>query len=88
MESDPLIESCDVKLQRGNIIRIEVEEKKIVGYRYDEEPLILFYDNTSTPLKSEYLGVIAEVPLINGFFEEEHGEVAGCGYGFVAEAAA
>lgn len=71
LESDPLIESCDVQLQRGNIVRIEVEEKKIVGYRYDEEPLILFYDNTSTPLKSEYLGVIAEVPLINGFFEEE-----------------
>lgn len=71
INEDPFIESSDVQLRRGNIVNVSVTEKKIVGYRYDEEPVILFADHTTVPLKSEYLNVIAEVPLINGFFEED-----------------
>ncbi len=71
LNSDPFIADTKVTLKKGNIIEIEVEENKIVGYRYDEDPVILFADNTSVPLKSEYLSIVAEVPLINGFFEED-----------------
>lgn len=71
LNSDPFIASSKVTLKKGNIIDIAVEENKIVGYRYDEDPVILFADNTSVPLKSEYLSIVAEVPLINGFFEDD-----------------
>ena len=71
VSSDPFVESCDVQLLKGNIVKIIVNEKKIVGYRYDEDPVILFADHTVTGLKSEYLSVVADVPLIKGFFEEE-----------------
>ncbi len=71
LNSDPFIESSEVSLKKGNIIEVNVVEKKIVGYRYDEDPVILFADHSTVPLKSEYLNVIAEVPLIKGFFESE-----------------
>ena len=71
LNSDPFIESSQVKLKKGNIVEVTVTEKKVVGYRYDEDPVILFADHSTVPLKSEYLNVIAEVPLIKGFFESE-----------------
>ena len=71
LKSDPFIADSKVTLRKGNIVEISVEENKIIGYRYDEDPVILFADNTTVPMKSEYLSIVAEVPLINGFFEED-----------------
>ncbi len=71
IKSDPLIEDAKVTLQPGNVINIDVKEKKAVGYRYEDQPVILFADNTKAELKSEYLDIVASIPLINGFTEEE-----------------
>jgi len=71
LERDPMIESAKVTLEEGNVISIAVTEKKPIGYRYDEEPVILLSDNTTAELKSEYLDLISEIPLITGFEEEE-----------------
>ena len=67
----PLIESSTVSLDSNNHISINVVEKKAVGYRYEDEPYVLFSDNTKTLLESEYLDIIAYVPIITGFSDEE-----------------
>jgi cell division septal protein FtsQ len=68
---EPLVESCKVRLQKGNVVRIEITEKKAIGYRYYDDAYLLFADGSESKLKSEYLGIIAEVPLIVGFDEDE-----------------
>lgn len=71
LKDAPLIEDAKVSLESGNHISINVEEKKAVGYRYEEEPMLLFSDNTKTQIESEYLDVIAYVPIITGFTDDE-----------------
>ena len=71
IEHDPLIESAEVSLERNNTIAVTVTEKKILGYRYDEEPVLLMTDGTKAELKSEYLDIISKVPLIIGFPTDE-----------------
>lgn len=71
LTKDALIESADVKWNSPRTITITIKEKKVIGYRYDETAYILTSDNTKAELKSEYLDIIASVPLISGFQEEE-----------------
>lgn len=72
IKNDPMISDADVTLSYNGVINIEITEKKPIGYRYDDEtPVILLSDNTTAELKSEYLDIIASVPLISGFNEEE-----------------
>ncbi len=71
VEDDPFVESCKVSLEAGNTIRIDVKEKKPVGYRYDESPVILFTDSSAADLKSDYLDIIARIPMISGFTDDE-----------------
>lgn len=71
IESDPMIENADVKLDNGNVIRITVKEKKPVGYRYTDKAELIMNDGTIADLKSDYLEVIASLPLIIGFEDEE-----------------
>lgn len=71
LEHDPLIEKAQVTLERDNTIAISVDEEDLLGYRYDEEPVLLLTDGTLVPLKSEYLDVISRIPLVIGFNTEE-----------------
>lgn len=71
IESDPLIESVKVTLERDNTVAIQIEEKDLVGYRYDEEPVLLLTDGSIVDLKSEYLDVISKIPYVIGFNTEE-----------------
>ncbi|MBQ9152900.1 MAG: FtsQ-type POTRA domain-containing protein [Solobacterium sp.] len=71
IEEDPMIESAEVKMTEGNAIRIEVKEKRPLGYRYEEDiPYLLFDDDTKAELTSDYMSVITRVPYITGFTEE------------------
>ena len=71
LEHDPLIEKADVSLERDNTMSITVDEADVLGYRYDEEPVLLLTDGTSVPLKSEYLDIISRIPLVIGFNTED-----------------
>ncbi len=72
IEADPFIESAKVSMNDGNMIRITVTEKRPLGYRYEgETAYILMDDDSRAELTSEYLPVIARVPYITGFEEEE-----------------
>lgn len=71
LKSDPLIEKVSVEWKRDNVIELQIEEKKVIGYRYDDDsPEILFADGSTTELTSDYLDIIAKVPLITGFTED------------------
>jgi len=80
IEEDPLIESAKVTLENANIVRIEVTEKKAIGYRYEDEPVILLADNTKAPLKSDYLNIVANLPMITGFYDEEQTRLLARGF--------
>lgn len=71
LKKDPMIADADVDLQDGNTVTITIKEKKAVGYRYDKKPVVLLSDNTTAPLKSAYLDIIASVPLVTGFTSKE-----------------
>ena len=71
VNSNPFIKDSTVTLETGNVIQIDIEEKKIVGYRYDEEPILLMSDNTQAPMESKFLDIISRVPLIDGFESED-----------------
>ena len=74
IEKDPLIEKAKVSLERDNSVKITVTERKILGYRYEDEPLILMADGSYVELKSTYLDIITKIPLILGFNTEEQTE--------------
>lgn len=74
IENDPMIEDCTVTLSEDHSIVLTVTEKKVIGYQYDEEALVILSDGTTAELKSEYLEIIAKVPLITGFTDD--GEIA------------
>lgn len=72
LKSNPMISDAKVTLNENHIISIQVTEKKAIGYRYDDdEPIVLFADNTTAPLESGYLDIIADIPYITGFNETE-----------------
>lgn len=71
LEKDPMIADAHVRLEDDGIVSIEIKEKKPVGYRYDKKAVILLSDNTTAELKSEYLNIIASVPLVTGFTTKE-----------------
>ena len=71
MEQDPLVEEAEVTLCDSNLIEITVKEKQPIGYRYDEEtPTLLCTDGSVTDLTSDYMSILARVPYITGFNEE------------------
>lgn len=72
LEQNPFIDQAEVTWKQDNVIDISISEKKAIGYRYDKDsPEVLFADGTSTELTSDYLDIIAKVPLITGFQGEE-----------------
>lgn len=71
LKKEPLLESVDVSWSDHGIISIEVTEKRPVGYRYDDEAVLLLADGSVIALSGEYLDVIADVPYITGFTDSE-----------------
>lgn len=69
---DPFIDEAHVSMLPGNLVKIDIKEKQPIGYRYDgDKPEILFVDGSKTELTSDYMPVIARVPLIKGFNDAE-----------------
>lgn len=72
LKSDPMIEDANVSFTSQRTIKITITEKKAIGYRYEADTAyILLSDNTKAELKSDYLDIIASVPLITGFQDSE-----------------
>lgn len=71
MKADPIIESVSVKHLDHQLIEINVKEKEIIGYTYDDIPNLILIDGTKLSLDDKYLHLISKVPLIEGYNDEE-----------------
>ena len=72
IKENSLIENCKVELLDGNLVRINVEEKKVIGYTYQDNKSVLVLQNDERiELDRSNLYVINNVPLIEGFSQEE-----------------
>ncbi|MBQ1319185.1 MAG: FtsQ-type POTRA domain-containing protein [Solobacterium sp.] len=72
LESDPMIATARVVALKNHAVQIEITENQPIGYRYhDDQAFILMADGSEVQLTSELMPVIARVPYINGFYEEQ-----------------
>ena len=72
VRTDPLIADCDVELLNGNLVRINVTEKKIIGYLLENgEGVLLLETDERVPIAKERLYLISKVPIIEGFSNED-----------------
>lgn len=71
LKQEPMVSDVQVTWQPNGIIAVTVSEKQPVGYRYEDEAMLLMSDGSQIPLDGEYLSVIADVPYITGFTEAE-----------------
>ena len=71
LEASPMIASASVSHGSHNEIRITIEERKPVGYRYLDQPEVLFADGTVAPMDESLTGLIGRIPLITGFESQE-----------------
>ena len=70
--SHSLIKYCEVEKLEDCLIRINVVEKKIIGYAYENNENVLILDDDSRmPLDKSNLYLIEKVPLIEGFSKED-----------------
>ncbi len=71
IKKDPLIESVKVRLDDDMIITIEIQEKEVIGYIYEDLPYLILSDASKVSLKEDYMDVILKVPFIEGYSDEE-----------------
>ena len=71
LEASPMIASASVSQGPHNEIRITIEERKPVGYRYLDQPEVLFADGTVALMDESLTGLIGRIPLITGFESQE-----------------
>ena len=72
LKSNPLIEDAYIEKVDGNIVNIYVTEKKIVGYYNSEDKAYLVCDDdTRVELNADNMHLINNVPLIEGYEDEE-----------------
>lgn len=68
----PLIKECKIEKADDRLISINVVEKKIVGYCFeDNENLLILSDDSRIPLNKENLYLIEKVPFIEGFSKDK-----------------
>ena len=71
LESNPLIASAEVTMADDQTISISVVENEMIGYRYIDKPEVVLKDGSVVALESAYLDLVAMIPLIKGFEDEE-----------------
>ena len=70
--SHELIKSCTVEKLEDRLLKINVVEKKIIGYAYENNENVLILDDDSRmALDKSNLYLIEKVPLIEGFSKED-----------------
>ncbi len=76
VEADALVSSVTVSHEAYGVIHIEVTEKNIIAYTYDDEPYLIDEDGELISLTSEYYSLISRVPIIEGYDTDEIEEIA------------
>ena len=72
IKENGLINDCEVRMLDDQTINIKVEEKKIVGYAYeDKQNVLILEDDSRYVLSKDDLYLIGKVPLIEGFTKDK-----------------
>lgn len=71
LENNPLIATADVTMNDDQTVSIAITESEMIGYRYIDKPEVVLKDGSVIALESEYLDLIAMIPLITGFEDED-----------------
>ncbi len=71
IKESPLVESVKVKHDDDLIISIEIKEKNVIGYTYEDLPYLILDDATKIALDEKNLDLISKVPFIEGYNDEE-----------------
>lgn len=90
VKTNPLVEDCKVELLDGRLVKINVQEKKIIGYTYENNKSVLVTDKDERiELDRDNLYIINKVPLIEGFNQEDlvliEKELVNCDYSIINE---
>ena len=68
VETNELIEECNVSKQKGRVVCLKVKEKKILGYAYEsQDNVLILQDDSRYVLDKNSIYLIEYVPLIEGF---------------------
>ena len=72
IKSNPLIDICDVEKLDDRVIKINIVEKKIIGYALEENNNVLILaDDGRLVLDKDNFYLIEKVPLLEGFSKEQ-----------------
>ena len=72
IKENGLINDCEVRMLDDQTVNIKVEEKKIVGYAYeDKHNVLILEDDSRYVLSKSDLYLIGKVPLIEGFTKDK-----------------
>ncbi len=67
LNTHALIESTDISIDNQGILTIHITEKKIVGYRYIDEPELISRSGELIDMQQEFVQLVSMLPLIEGF---------------------
>lgn len=72
LEKDELIEEATLEKEMDGRIHIEIKEKLMIGYMVaNDQNYIIMSDGSMHELDSKHLNTIVNLPLIDGFSEED-----------------
>lgn len=69
--SNPIIDTCEVKMMEDQTVLITVKEKKLIGYALeDDQNVLILADDSRVILTKANLYLIEKIPLIEGFSKD------------------
>lgn len=72
LENDPLIDTATITMLNDNVVTIEINETKQIGYIYeDNESKLLLINDERISLTKDNMYLISKVPLISGYSKDE-----------------
>lgn len=71
-----LIEKTKARHLKHNIIEVEITEKKIVGYTFEEKPIIYDYKGEQIEMTESNQFLISKIPFIDGFDQDVTKEIS------------
>ena len=72
LTKDPLIQEAKIEMLDGNIVSINVVERKMIGYIYEDNvSKILLINDERVELNKDNMYLIEKVPLIEGYTKDD-----------------
>ncbi len=79
LSENQMIEDCDISFGLDGIVKIEVKEKRVIGYYLNEKKAdlyLLLSDGSSLKVEEEHEKSIVKYPLLSGFNDKQLKDIA------------